>query len=94
MTHGHPPTYDGDEGCGVAKAFILVCPQRTLYPMSDPIDELYEKYLGGHSEDQPEERVVCPKCESEEVDRKAGYRGEYKCLNCGHFWQVGGWQAT
>ncbi len=64
--------------------------------MSDGIDAAYEKYLMPHEEVkvQAEEKVVCPTCESEDVDRRSGYRGEYICRACGYFWQVGGWQAT
>jgi len=62
--------------------------------MSDSIDEAYEKYLRPHSDAEIEQKVTCPKCESDNVDRSAGYRGEYKCLQCGHYWQVGGFQAS
>jgi len=69
--------------------------------LSDPLDEAYEKYL---SPEKPQERppsdvdieakITCPNCDSENVDKKAGYRGEYKCLECGHYWQVGGFAST
>lgn len=62
--------------------------------MIDSIDEVYEKYLNPHAEAEVEGKVTCPKCGSENVDRQSGYRGEYKCMSCGYFWQVGGWQAT
>jgi len=65
--------------------------------MSDPVDEAYEKYLMPQTPPRDveiEEKVTCPKCDSENVDRKAGYRGEYRCLDCGHYWQVGGFAAT
>ena len=60
--------------------------------MSDPIDEAYEKYIAPHNE--VEGKIICPRCESENVDRRSGYRGEYRCEDCGYFWQVGGWRAT
>ena len=62
--------------------------------MSDPLDDIYEKYFKPSSEVEVEEKVLCPKCDSDNVDRRSGYRGEYKCMTCGYFWQVGGWQAT
>ena len=67
--------------------------------MSDPVDEAYEKYLSPATQppqslEERESEVDCPRCESEDVDRRSGYRGEYKCNNCGHHWQVGGGQAT
>ena len=62
--------------------------------MSDPIDEAFEKFLQPHSEFHSEAKLTCPKCESDNVDKKAGYRGEYRCLDCGHSWQVGGWKAS
>jgi DNA-directed RNA polymerase subunit RPC12/RpoP len=67
---------------------------QSLKRLSDPIDEVYEKYLSPHPEPGAEDKVRCPKCGSENVDRKAGYRGEYRCMTCGYSWQVGGWQAT
>ena len=64
--------------------------------MSDSVDDAYERYLTPHGEpdEEPEEKVTCPNCESENVDRSRGYRGEYKCLDCRHYWQVGGRNAT
>jgi len=62
--------------------------------MSDPLDEAYDRLLKPHSEVEIETKVTCPKCDSENVDMSAGYRGEYECLDCGHRWQVGGTQAT
>ena len=64
--------------------------------VSDALDAAYTKYLLPHGEPsiQPDEKVVCLYCGSENVDRTSGYRGEYYCLDCAHFWQVGGWQAT
>jgi len=69
-------------------------PLSRLKLMSDPIDEAYEKYLGTHTDVEIETKITCPKCESEDVDKRAGYRGEYKCMNCGYYWQVGGFAAT
>jgi len=65
--------------------------------MSDPLEEAYEKYLSPqkpYSDVDIESKIICPKCDSENVDKKAGYRGEYKCLECGHYWQVGGFRAA
>ena len=65
--------------------------------MSDSLDEAYEKYLKPQkppSDVDIETKINCPKCDSENVDKTAGYRGEYKCLDCGYHWQVGGSQAT
>ena len=62
--------------------------------MSDPIDEAFEKYLKPHTDADIEPKINCPKCDSDNVDRNAGYRGEYKCLDCGHSWQIGGYMAT
>jgi len=62
--------------------------------MSDPIDDAYEKLLGPHTDAEIEAKITCPKCNSDNVDRKAGYRGEYRCLECGYYWQVGGFNAT
>jgi len=62
--------------------------------MSDPLGDVYEKYLRPHSDVEIETKVMCPKCDSDNVDRRAGYRGEYRCLQCGYYWQVGGAQAT
>jgi transposase-like protein len=68
--------------------------------MSDPLEEAYSKYLtpdtptpGRDLENEIMSRrseAPCPECASKNVDRKRGYRGEYKCLDCGHAWQVGG----
>jgi ribosomal protein L37AE/L43A len=58
------------------------------------VDEAYEKYIMPHTPAEPEAYIECPKCESGNVDRKAGYRGEYVCRECGYFWQVGGRDAT
>ena len=64
--------------------------------MSDAVDDAYERFLLPHREsgEEPEEKIVCPSCESENVDRSRGYRGEYRCLDCRHFWQVGGRYAS
>ena len=62
--------------------------------MSDLLDEAYQKFLKPHSEEELEQKIICPKCGSDNVDRQSGYRGEYKCLDCGYFWQVGGRDAT
>ena len=62
--------------------------------MSDPIDDAYERYVKPPPSVEPEESIECPRCKSDNVDRVAGYRGEYRCMNCGHSWQVGGWKAT
>jgi len=64
----------------------------------DPLEDIYEKFLGNPTPEPDKEAEImaqksekpCPKCGSEKVDRSAGYRGEYKCLACGHAWQVGG----
>jgi transposase-like protein len=68
----------------------------TVRLLSDSVDEAYEKYVMPHSnvEAQDPGKVTCPKCDSDNVDRSSGYRGEYKCMACGYHWQVGGWQAT
>ena len=78
----------------IAKAFMPVGKPRRFSALSDSLDDAYEKYLKPHTEAEVEEKVTCPKCGSENVDRKAGYRGEYKCTGCGYFWQVGGRYAT
>ena len=62
--------------------------------MSDPLDEAYEKLLRPHTDAEIESKIKCPKCDSENVDTKAGYRGEYRCQDCGHYWQIGGFRAT
>ena len=62
--------------------------------MSDALDEAYEKYLKPPSDTETDPRIDCPKCGSDNVDIRAGYRGEYKCLDCGHYWQVGGIHAS
>jgi len=62
--------------------------------MSDPLDDAFEKFLKPHGDAEIETKIICPRCDSDNVDRKAGYRGEYRCLQCGHYWQVGGFQAT
>jgi hypothetical protein len=31
--------------------------------------------------------TTCPRCKSEDIDRGAGYRGEYTCRNCGYYWK-------
>jgi transposase-like protein len=55
--------------------------------LSDPLEEVYDKYIRPSEVQEPESVIACPKCDSTDVDRKAGYRGEYKCRNCGHFWR-------
>ncbi len=66
--------------------------------MSDPIEEVYQKYLGESPPEDPEALFVhdhkfdesdltCPRCDSTKLDRGAGYRGEYKCKECGYFWR-------
>jgi ribosomal protein L37AE/L43A len=62
--------------------------------LSDDIDAAYEKYLRPHTDVEIEAKITCPKCDSENVDRGAGYRGEYTCFDCGHHWQVGGPNAS
>jgi ribosomal protein L37AE/L43A len=62
--------------------------------LSDPLDDVYEKYLRQHSDADIETKIMCPRCGSDNVDRREGYRGEYKCLQCDYNWQVGGFQAT
>jgi len=62
--------------------------------LSDPIDEAFQKYLKPHDDAVIEDKIECPNCKSSNVDRSAGYRGEYRCKDCGYNWQVGGWQAT
>lgn len=69
--------------------------------MSDPLDDVYGKYLRPESSVPSVESEImarastanCPICDSENVDRSRGYRGEYRCLDCGHEWQVGGKDA-
>jgi predicted RNA-binding Zn-ribbon protein involved in translation (DUF1610 family) len=66
--------------------------------MTDSIEDVYQKYLGElpsedsgavfvHDPGSDESDLTCPKCESTNLNRKAGYRGEYTCKNCGHFWR-------
>jgi DNA-directed RNA polymerase subunit RPC12/RpoP len=65
---------------------------------ADEVDDAYEKLLlqepSSGSQEEPAPQVDCPNCGSLNVDRSAGYRGDYKCLDCGHRWQVGGRNAT
>ena len=68
--------------------------------MSDPMEEVYEKYLEPEASTKKEDveaeimsresEATCPKCGSENVDHSRGYRGEYTCRDCNHGWQVGG----
>jgi ribosomal protein L37AE/L43A len=60
--------------------------KRVIALSGDEIDEAFEKLLGHSSEDRAPE-IECPKCESNDVDRSRGYRGEYICRNCGHKWK-------
>jgi predicted RNA-binding Zn-ribbon protein involved in translation (DUF1610 family) len=53
----------------------------------DSIDEVYEKCINPQPNEE-ESDVVCPKCDSKDVDRSRGYRGEYVCRNCGHHWET------
>jgi transposase-like protein len=62
--------------------------------LSDPVDEAFQKYLKAPRETDINDKIECPDCKSKNVDRGAGYRGEYRCKDCGHYWQVGGWQST
>ncbi len=55
--------------------------------LSDPFEEVYNKYIRPAEAQEPESSITCPNCDSNDVDRKAGYRGEYKCRTCGHFWR-------
>ncbi|MDA4128140.1 MAG: hypothetical protein OK422_01540 [Thaumarchaeota archaeon] len=54
--------------------------------VSDPYEEVYTKYMTDPLQES-EDTLSCPHCLSELVDRRAGYRGEYKCKNCGYFWR-------
>jgi len=67
--------------------------------MSDSLEDVYEKYLGGSPSEEPgslfvhdprydEGDLTCPKCDSTKLDRKAGYRGEYTCRDCGFYWKT------
>jgi ribosomal protein L37AE/L43A len=62
--------------------------------MGDPLDDAYEKFLRPHGDVEIETKMFCPRCGSDNVDRGSGYRGEYRCLQCAYYWQVGGFQAT
>ncbi len=57
------------------------------FELSNPSEEVYNKYIHPTAGEEPESSITCPVCDSTEVDRGAGYRGEYKCMNCGHFWR-------
>jgi len=69
--------------------------------LSDPLDDVYGKYLTPEAPmPDPEAEIMaresetaCPACGSANVDRSRGYRGEYACRDCGHEWQVGGKDA-
>jgi len=54
--------------------------------LSDPLEEAYYRYIHPDPAEEPNETIACPRCESYDVDRKAGYRGEYRCRNCGIYW--------
>ena len=62
---------------------------------SDPLD-VNKKIPEDVDEEDPVEKEIfneestipCPKCGSDKVDRREEYRGEYTCLNCGHYWTV------
>jgi len=62
--------------------------------LSDPLEEVYEKFMQPEQQpeqvpDPPDDPVVtCPKCGSNDIDVSRGYRGEYKCRNCGQAWQA------
>ena len=62
------------------------------------VDDAYDKYIAPSPQSQSAaetaQQINCPNCDSTNVDRSSGYRGEYRCLDCGYYWQVGGWQAT
>jgi len=62
--------------------------------LSDPVDDAYEKYIAPIPDLEPDSKIECLRCGSENVDRRTGYRGEYKCAECGYFWQIGGRYAT
>lgn len=57
------------------------------------MEDAYRKYLQPvptpmSDVDVPNEPdVTCPRCKSKDVDISRGYRGEYRCLNCGLAWQ-------
>jgi transposase-like protein len=62
-------------------------PKLVIELSGDQIDEALEELIGSSSEDR-EPEIECPKCESNDVDRSRGYRGEYICRNCGHKWKT------
>ncbi len=55
--------------------------------MSDPLEEAYNKYINPPPKDE-DPGIQCPACESDDVDHSRGYRGEYTCRSCGHFWRA------